>query len=103
MTTFAFDSDTKNLVKNSTAVSVLTGLGVMSGFLLNVVIAAKFGLGAEIDAFFVAYTLPNAIMSLALVAFSWTLVPMFARRYAEEDVEGIGRFELYEQPEERNM
>jgi putative peptidoglycan lipid II flippase len=87
-----FDSDTKDLLRNSTTVSVLTGLGVISGFLVNAVIAAKFGIGAETDAFFVAYTLPNMIRNLAHVSFAWTLVPLFAKRFTEESEKSIWNF-----------
>lgn len=88
----ASDSDAKTLVKDSTAVSALTVLGVIAGFLINAVIAAKFGVGAESDAFFVAYTLPNMVATFAHVSFSWTLVPLLARRFSEESENSIWDF-----------
>jgi putative peptidoglycan lipid II flippase len=88
----AFDSDTKDLLRNSTTVSGLTGLGVISGFLVNAVIAARFGVGAETDAFFIAWTLPNMVTTFAHVSFSWTLVPLFAKRFTEESENSVWSF-----------
>jgi len=54
---------THQLLKRSTAVSLLTALSVAAGFLVDVLIVARFGIGAETDAFFGAYTVPFILVT----------------------------------------
>jgi putative peptidoglycan lipid II flippase len=48
------------------------------GFLANVVIAAKFGAGKDMDVFFAATTLPYFIAAIICGALSFTFIPVFA-------------------------
>ena len=73
----------KRLVSQSGAVSLLIGLGIAGSALVDIVVAAKFGLGAEVDAFFVAYTIPSIISAVTLSASNAALVPCFARDLQE--------------------
>lgn len=73
----------RRLVSQSGAVSLLVGLGIGSNALVDIAIAAKFGLGAQLDAFFIAYTIPLVISAVTLSASNSALVPCFARNLQE--------------------
>jgi putative peptidoglycan lipid II flippase len=73
----------KRFVSQSGVVSLLIGLGVGSNAFVDIVIAAKFGLGAQLDAFFIAYTIPLMISAVILSASNSALVPCFARNLQE--------------------
>jgi len=49
------------LLRSSTTVSFFMGLSVVAGFSVDVLIVARFGIGADTDAFFGAYTVPFII------------------------------------------
>lgn len=51
------------LLRRSTTVSFFTGLGVVAGFVVDVLIVARFGIGTETDAFFGAYTVPFILIT----------------------------------------
>lgn len=68
-----------NLLKALAAVSSMTLLSRILGFLRDAVIARAFGAGAATDAFFVAFKLPNLLRRLfAEGAFSQAFVPVLA-------------------------
>lgn len=68
-----------NLLKALAAVSSLTLLSRLLGFVRDAVIARTFGAGAATDAFFVAFKLPNLLRRLfAEGAFSQAFVPVLA-------------------------
>ncbi len=71
-------------IKNSGVISLFNGFGFASALLVDIVIAARFGLSRETDAFFVAYTLPQLVSSILLVVFNVVLVPIFTRIAIEE-------------------
>jgi putative peptidoglycan lipid II flippase len=54
----------EQLLRRTTTVSVLIGLSVAAGFLVDVLVVALFGIGAETDAFFAAYTVPFILITL---------------------------------------
>ncbi|TCJ15368.1 murein biosynthesis integral membrane protein MurJ [Parasulfuritortus cantonensis] len=68
-----------NLLKALAAVSSMTLLSRILGFVRDAVIARSFGAGAATDAFFVAFKLPNLLRRLfAEGAFSQAFVPVLA-------------------------
>ena len=69
-----------NALYESGKISLLIGLGIASKMVVDLVIAARFGLGAKTDAFFVAYTLPLIIEALIYPACQSGLVPVFVRQ-----------------------
>ena len=68
-----------NLIRALAAVSSMTLLSRILGFVRDAVIARTFGAGAATDAFFVAFKLPNLLRRLfAEGAFSQAFVPILA-------------------------
>jgi putative peptidoglycan lipid II flippase len=68
-----------NLLKALAAVSSMTLLSRILGFIRDTVVARAFGAGLATDAFFVAFKIPNLLRRLfAEGAFSQAFVPIFA-------------------------
>lgn len=69
----------KEILKGTSIVSVLTLASRILGFTWNLVLARVFGAGAITDVFFVAYRIPNILRSfLAEGALTSAFVPVFA-------------------------
>ncbi len=76
---------TFNLLRATVAVSGLTLLSRLTGLVREILIARFFGAGSEMDAFSVAFRLPNLMRRLfAEGAFSQAFVPIFAHTQAAE-------------------
>src|SRR5215203_4715103 len=78
-----------NLLKALAAVSSMTLLSRILGFIRDTVVARAFGAGLATDAFFVAFKIPNLLRRLfAEGAFSQAFVPILSeyrnQRGAEE-------------------
>jgi putative peptidoglycan lipid II flippase len=72
-----------NLLRAAVAVSALTLLSRITGLVREVLIARIFGAGTDVDAFSVAFRLPNLLRRLfAEGAFSQAFVPIFAHTQA---------------------
>jgi len=72
------------LVRSLATVGGYTGISRILGFVRDILIAAVAGTGAEADAFFVAFRLPNLFRRLfAEGAFNAAFVPLFARHLEE--------------------
>jgi len=72
------------LVRSLATVGGYTGISRILGFVRDILIAAVVGTGAEADAFFVAFRLPNLFRRLfAEGAFNAAFVPLFARHLEE--------------------
>ena len=68
-----------NLLKSLAAVSSMTLVSRVAGFIRDAIIARMFGAGMATDAFFVAFKLPNLLRRIfAEGAFSQAFVPMLA-------------------------
>ncbi|HLP81833.1 MAG TPA: lipid II flippase MurJ, partial [Nitrosomonas sp.] len=68
-----------NLLKALAAVSSMTFISRILGFLRDILIARIFGAGIATDAFFVAFRIPNLLRRLfAEGAFSQAFVPILA-------------------------
>lgn len=74
-----------NLLRAAAAVSGLTLLSRVTGLVRDVVLARTFGAGVEMDAFNVAFRLPNLLRRIfAEGAFSQAFVPLFSAVLAKE-------------------
>ena len=75
------------LIRESGRISILIGLGMAAKVMVDFVMAAKFGLGFQTDAFFVAYTIPLIFESLIYPACQYGFVPVFVRHMVPEHEE----------------
>lgn len=66
-------------------VTALTAVSTVLGLARDVVIAAVFGAGGELDGYFVALGLMNVALGLLAGAMSKAAVPVLSRQYAAED------------------
>ncbi len=74
-----------NLLRAAAAVSGLTLLSRVTGLARDIVLARVFGAGAEMDAFNVAFRLPNLLRRIfAEGAFSQAFVPLFSASLAKD-------------------
>jgi putative peptidoglycan lipid II flippase len=85
-------SMSKELVRSTTVVSGMTLLSRVMGFVRDMVLAALFGAGAAMDAFFVAFKIPNFLRRLfAEGAFSQAFVPVLSEYRQQRDVSEVRR------------
>ncbi|NIN68140.1 MAG: murein biosynthesis integral membrane protein MurJ [Anaerolineae bacterium] len=66
------------VLKDSAVISTFNALGIASALLVDVVVAAKYGLGAETDAFFIALTIPQLLASILGTSINPVMVPLFS-------------------------
>ncbi len=69
--------DSGQILKPAVQVTALSLANIAVGFLLQVVLAAQFGAGTDMDAFLAATTVPTTITAILLGALSITFVPVF--------------------------
>ncbi len=75
-----------NLLKSLAAVSSMTLISRILGFLRDAIVARTFGAGMATDAFFVAFKLPNLLRRIfAEGAFSQAFVPVLAQYKDQQD------------------
>ncbi|EKE00922.1 MAG: hypothetical protein ACD_21C00251G0005 [uncultured bacterium] len=83
----------KSLLKSTFAFSCMTVISRITGFVRELIFAYVFGATAGLDAFFVAYRIPNFLRSLfAEGAFSQSFVPVlseYRQRRDEADVKAF--------------
>lgn len=85
-------SMSKELVRSTSVVSGMTLLSRVMGFVRDMVLAALFGAGAAMDAFFVAFKIPNFLRRLfAEGAFSQAFVPVLSEYRQQRDVSEVRR------------
>lgn len=85
-----------NLLKSLAAISSLTMISRLLGFIRDAIIARVFGAGIESDAFFVAFKLPNLLRRIfAEGAFSQAFVPILAEYKTERGQEETRVFVAY--------
>ncbi len=78
------------LLKSTTLVSAMTFLSRIVGFVRDMVLAQMFGAGAGIDAFLLAFKIPNFMRRLfAEGAFSQAFVPVLTEYRAKQDHEQV--------------
>ncbi|VXD02608.1 conserved hypothetical protein; putative inner membrane protein [Pseudomonas sp. 8Z] len=85
-----------NLLKSLAAVSSLTMLSRVLGFVRDTIIARTFGAGVASDAFVVAFKLPNLLRRIfAEGAFSQAFVPILAEYKMQQGEEAARTFVAY--------
>lgn len=74
-----------NLLKSAAAVSAMTMLSRITGLIRETITARLLGAGAESDAFFIAFRIPNLLRRLfAEGAFSQAFIPILSQTNAKE-------------------
>ena len=58
-------------------VALFTGLGYVGLFLRDIILARWFGVGAELDAFFLATTIPMFLVSVLSIPLGTVIIPQF--------------------------
>jgi putative peptidoglycan lipid II flippase len=66
------------LVKSTIIITILNGLGLCLGFVSNLLIAAKFGAGSDMDIYLAATTLPLFVTTIVSGSLAITFIPVFA-------------------------
>ncbi len=85
-----------NLLKSLAAVSSMTMLSRVLGFVRDTIVARMFGAGMATDAFFVAFKLPNLLRRIfAEGAFSQAFVPILAEYKTQQGEEATRTFVAY--------
>lgn len=85
-----------NLLKSLAAVSSMTMLSRVLGFVRDTIVARTFGAGMATDAFFVAFKLPNLLRRIfAEGAFSQAFVPILAEYKSQQGEEATRTFLAY--------
>lgn len=85
-----------SLLKSLAAVSSMTMLSRLLGFIRDAIIARVFGAGIATDAFFVAFKLPNLLRRIfAEGAFSQAFVPILAEYKSQQGEEATRTFVSY--------
>ncbi|SET43963.1 murein biosynthesis integral membrane protein MurJ [Thorsellia anophelis] len=85
-----------NLLKSLAAVSSMTFISRILGFIRDAIIARVFGVSIATDAFFVAFKLPNLLRRIfAEGAFSQAFVPILAEYKTQEGDEATRTFVAY--------
>ncbi len=79
----------RDLARNTLLVAVAFGLAAAAGLVRNMIIARQFGLGAELDAYFAAFRLPDLLFTIvAGGALATAFIPVFADFLTEGDRKG---------------
>ena len=83
----------QSLLRSTTLVSMMTFISRMLGFMRDMVIANLFGAGAGMDAFVIAFKIPNFMRRLfAEGAFSQAFVPVLAEYQKTKSVSEVREF-----------
>ena len=81
-----------HIVRNTLLVAIFFGLATGAGLLRNVIIARQFGLGADLDAYFAAFKLPDLLFTIvAGGALATAFIPVFAEFLTNNDRSGAWR------------
>ena len=85
-----------NLLKSLAAVSSITMVSRVLGFVRDTILARIFGAGVATDAFFIAFKLPNLLRRIfAEGAFSQAFVPILAEYKTQQGEEATRTFIAY--------
>jgi putative peptidoglycan lipid II flippase len=81
-----------HIVRNVLVVAVSFGLAAAAGLVRNMVIAAQFGIGADLDAYYAAFKLPDLLFTIvAGGALATAFIPVFADFLTDGDRAGAWR------------
>ena len=82
-----------NLLRNTLTVGGMTGLSRMLGFVRDTLFAHYLGAGPVMEAFAVAFRLPNTFRRISAEgAFAAAFLPMLRQRMADDDPLRAGLF-----------
>ena len=82
----------RHIVGNTLLVGFFFALASVAGVVRNIVIARQFGIGADLDAYYAAFKLPDLLFTIvAGGALATTFIPVFARFLAADDRQGAWR------------
>ncbi len=73
------------LFKNASTIAVLSGAGVVSGFVLDALILNFFGVGYQTDALLTALTIPTLLIGVFSIQCPKILVPVFSEHFGRGD------------------
>ena len=79
-------------MRQSGLTSIAAGAAIVAGLVLDVSIAARFGVGSLTDAFFVGARIPIGFAAVLMVGANQVLVPMISKRLVEKGDEYTWRF-----------
>ncbi len=80
------------IAKSYLLVTACTVIGLALGFASNLVMAAKFGVGLDMDVYQAVVALPTVIVSLASGSLQYTFIPVFAEYRAKNDDAALWNF-----------
>lgn len=75
----------RDIFRNASITAVLSGLGVVSGVVLDVLILSAYGAGSQTDALFTALTVPLLIATIFSIQFPKILIPIFSDYFSRND------------------
>ncbi len=82
----------RRIAWNTLVVAAAFALAAVAGLLRNMVIARQFGIGAQLDAYYAAFKLPDFLFTVvAGGALATAFIPVFAEFLARGDREGAWR------------
>jgi putative peptidoglycan lipid II flippase len=90
----AFDAAARqrHIARNTLLVMACFGLAAAAGLVRNIAIAHQFGIGADLDAYYAAFKLPDLLFTVvAGGALATAFIPIFAERLAAGDRTGAWR------------
>src|SRR5262245_23781406 len=83
----------KSLFRSTTLVSGITAISRILGFIRDMLIAHLFGASPAIDAFYVAFRIPNFMRGLfAEGAFAQAFVPVLSEYRQQRSIEDVRQF-----------
>ena len=86
------ESRHRDLARNTVLVGGLFALASIAGLFRNILIAQRFGIGADLDAYYAAFKLPDLLFTVvAGGALSTAFVPVLAQFLARDDLEDAWR------------
>ena len=81
-----------HLARNTLLVGASFGLSAVVGLVRNMIIAQQFGIGADLDAYYAAFKLPDLLFTVvAGGALATAFIPVLAGYLAAEDLNGAWR------------
>ncbi len=85
-------STRRHIARNVLIVAASFGLAAVAGLFRNAVIAATFGIGSQLDAYYAAFKLPDLLFTVvAGGALATAFIPIFADYVAVDDRRGAWR------------
>src|SRR5512139_3245533 len=82
----------RHIARNVLVVAGAFGLAAIAGLFRNAVIAATFGIGSQLDAYYAAFKLPDLLFTVvAGGALATAFIPVFADFLAADDRAGAWR------------